>query len=120
MSGCSCTDREWTAAADNKFTRCPQSLKMGVSVLRYCSDCSSDDEAEQKFEPPPSPPSFNCLTKWPKAAVPVHDQGSCGSCWAHSAVTTLSFRFGIAGLPMNLSANPLINWTLDGHPTPNP
>eukprot|EP00766_Chilomastix_caulleryi_P000511 gnl/Chilomastix_caulleri/150.p1 GENE.gnl/Chilomastix_caulleri/150~~gnl/Chilomastix_caulleri/150.p1 ORF type:complete len:323 (+),score=125.56 gnl/Chilomastix_caulleri/150:93-1061(+) len=43
------------------------------------------------------PTSFDSRTKWPVCFPPVRDQAQCGSCWAHGAVESLSWRQCIAG-----------------------
>ena len=41
------------------------------------------------------PESFDSRTRWPGCIGPVLDQGTCGSCWAVSAVSSISDRLCI-------------------------
>lgn len=58
------------------------------------------------------PANFNSLSVWPLLkSFGVWDQGQCGDCWAVSAVTVLTYRSAINGLPLlKLSPQPLVSW----------
>merc|ERR1719473_2097468 len=42
------------------------------------------------------PAEFDSRTQWGSLIAPIRDQQRCGSCWAFSAVETLTDRFSIA------------------------
>ena len=58
------------------------------------------------------PAAFNALDAWPQLkTVGIWDQGSCGDCWAVSAVTVLTYRSIInSGKLVKLSPQPLVTW----------
>ncbi|KAH7823297.1 putative cathepsin B5 cysteine protease [Monocercomonoides exilis] len=43
------------------------------------------------------PDTFDARIQWPGKMVPVRKQGSCGSCWAHSASESAGNRLNILG-----------------------
>lgn len=58
------------------------------------------------------PKSFDARTNWPVCFPPVRDQGQCGSCWAHGAVESLSWRQCISGIvPSAMQLAP--QWLVD-------
>ena len=55
----------------------------------------------------PIPKSFDGVKVWNKKLTPVWNQGTCGSCWAFTAASTLSDRFNIQSLGiMNIMLSP--------------
>jgi len=58
------------------------------------------------------PASFDSRTNWPQCKPPVRDQAQCGSCWAHGAVESLSWRQctnGIVSSAMELAPQWLVD-----------
>eukprot|EP00770_Monocercomonoides_exilis_P000681 MONOS_672.1-p1 / transcript=MONOS_672.1 / gene=MONOS_672 / organism=Monocercomonoides_exilis_PA203 / gene_product=cathepsin B5 cysteine protease / transcript_product=cathepsin B5 cysteine protease / location=Mono_scaffold00011:115719-116537(+) / protein_length=272 / sequence_SO=supercontig / SO=protein_coding / is_pseudo=false len=43
------------------------------------------------------PEHFDAREKWPNILVPVRNQGSCGSCWAHAVSEVAGNKLNIAG-----------------------
>lgn len=64
-------------------------------------------EMEADVDQSTIPRSFDSRTKWPGCVGAIRNQGSCGSCWAFSSVTSLQDRFCIAtGGKVNVPLSP--------------
>lgn len=58
------------------------------------------------------PSSFDSRTNWPQCYPPVRDQAQCGSCWAHGAAESLSWRqctYGIVDSAIQLAPQWLVD-----------
>lgn len=98
-----------SAFASRKFTREEFLARLGTNEKAPNRFATKSYPEELKAT---LPESFDSRTQWPVCFPPVRDQAQCGSCWAHGAVESLSWRQCVAGnVPSAIQLAP--QWLVD-------
>jgi len=110
--------RDINAAAQGHWTAAPTAsfgLKatLGDAAIRLGTKLRAlrlSTAPEPLLSDEPLPKAFDARTRWPacRSIATIRNQGSCGSCWAFSAVEVLADRTCVAALNMagNLTLSP--------------
>lgn len=104
----------------NKFAATSNEEYRRTRLGRRPSSSTGRDGAAFTVEAGDSPDSFDWRTHKPAVVTAVKDQGSCGSCWAFSAVAAMEGRYALdSGKLTSFSEQEVVDCTLKGADTCN-
>jgi cathepsin B len=93
-------NHSWTAAVPSKFSNLEDVKSYLGAYLPGDAMYESPEDGELQFDygNMEIPDSFDATEQWPECTViaNVHDQSSCGSCWAFGSVSSFESRACIA------------------------